>query len=583
MKKTFKSLLSLFLAVFMVASLIVIPSSAASLSKTTLNLTKGYQTTLKVTGGSSVKWSTGDKSIATVSSKGKVVGKSVGTTYIYAKTGGTTLKCKVNVVPSKITASNSDVTLDEKGDSQIVTLTVKGSHSGLTVGTTNKKVASASWVKTVEWDGDKIKIKITAKGDGEAKIKVYLKKYSKTCYKYINVTVGDSLYEEDDPNSSDSDMTILPYSQNVEVNTGSTANLQVYCSDINNLAYNVNNSKIATVSAGSTTGNGKYRNFVIKGVAAGSTTVRFYDKNDKNRYVDVTVKVSGASARYYEISETKPEKIASTDKILTVQVNTYTNYYMLVPADYDPAQSNTIIAERFGKYQYYEVYNAIPTRINANDTYREFTHTNSKYTYGRRYVLLPANFDEVKLNTAIAKYNEWYEYYTVYNEKPALQNAWDEIKTWTVIDSTTGRSATRYMVVPFRNADQDRIDEIMKNDMNSSNVYLYYTAYDVMPVVNSATEDLIWYTKNGQWRYMVVPKENFDILERNEAIKNDTGVYEAYVMYKTSPTADASKGEYVITATYGRKKVYVLCKYEQNSTAHKNAWATIYTAAPAGT
>ncbi len=43
MKKTFKSLLSIFLAVFMVASLMAIPSSAAAkLSKTSVTVTKGY-------------------------------------------------------------------------------------------------------------------------------------------------------------------------------------------------------------------------------------------------------------------------------------------------------------------------------------------------------------------------------------------------------------------------------------------------------------------------------------------------------------------------------------------------------------
>ena len=78
MKKTFKSLLSIFLAVFMVASLMAIPSSAAAkLSKTSVTVTKGYQTSLTVSGASSVTWSTGDKSIATVSSKGKVVGKAL--------------------------------------------------------------------------------------------------------------------------------------------------------------------------------------------------------------------------------------------------------------------------------------------------------------------------------------------------------------------------------------------------------------------------------------------------------------------------------------------------------------------------
>ena len=192
MAKIFKSLLSVFLAVFMVVSLAAIPSSAAiALNKSSITLTKGYQTTLSVTGTSkAVTWSTGDKSIATVSSSGKVVGKAPGSTYVYAKVGGTTLKCKVTVVAAKITASSSSVTFSKKGETKTITVTVKGSHSGLTVGTTDKNVATASWVKPVQWDGDKIKYTITAQGAGTAKIKVYLKNYPNTCYNYVDVKVN---------------------------------------------------------------------------------------------------------------------------------------------------------------------------------------------------------------------------------------------------------------------------------------------------------------------------------------------------------------------------------------------------------
>ncbi|MDE6745558.1 MAG: Ig-like domain-containing protein [Oscillospiraceae bacterium] len=584
MKKTFKSLLSIFLAVFMVVSLMAVPSSAAAkLNKTSVTVTKGYQTTLTVSGASSVTWSTGDKSIATVS-KGKVVGKAPGTTYVYAKAGGTTLKCKVTVVAAKITASSSEVELDAAGDSQIVTLTVKGSHSGLTVGSTNKSVASASWVKPVEWNGDKIKIKITAKGKGTAKIKVYLKKYPSTCYKYIDVNVGDSLYEDDDLDTSTTTSTnanIVPLSQSVSVNASATATLQVYSTDLKNLNFSVNNSRIATVTAGTTSGN--YKNFTVKGISAGTTTVRFYDKNNTKKYVDVPITVTN-DLKYYEMYPTRPTSmLASTDKILNFTVNSYTTYYMLVPSNYDPAYANTAAAQKLNKYAYYEIYMTLPSRIASNDTYNEFTHSNYSYNYGKRYVLLPANYDKVKLNTVIAKYNNVYEYYTVYNERPVLnQNAWDDIKNWTVIEASTGKSVTRYMLVPY-NYDQDRVDKIINEDRGSSSVYSYYSAYSTRPIVNAQTEEVVQYTKNGSWRYMVVPKTGFDILKRNEAIKNDTGAYEPYVMYETSPTADASKGETVLSARYGSKMVYVLCTYDLNSTQHQLAYANVSTAAPIGT
>ncbi|MBQ5318675.1 MAG: hypothetical protein J6K17_06245 [Oscillospiraceae bacterium] len=597
MAKTMKSLLSVFLAVLMVCSLMVIPSSAAkiSLSKSSVTVTKGYQTTLKVNGTSStVKWSTGDKSVATVSSSGKVVGKGVGTTYIYAKVSNTTLKCKVKVVAAKITASSSNVTLDEKGDTKIVTMTVKGSHSGLTVGSTNKKVATASWVKPVEWDGNKIQLKITAKGEGEAKIKVYLKNYPSTCYKYINVEVGDpTVFEEDmEEETTETTLSILPYTNTVNMATDASYVLKMFCTDHNRLSYQFSDSTIATVTPGATSG--RYKDFTIKGVKAGETILRFYDKNNVKKYVDVKVIVGQAG--YYEISESRPGTVlASGDKVLTVQAGNK-NYYMLVPSNYDPAYTNTLVAKKFNQYSYYTIYDQLPSRVANGDQYKEFTNTNNSYVnpnystsqyynYNvgtKRYILLPKDYDVVKFNTAVAQYNNTYAYWTIYNVSPPTSSSWtDYVETWTVYDSS-GNRVTRYMLVPYSEWDQAKIDQIKDNDMNSNNVYSHYKVYSTYPKIDTTKETVVMYTKNGTYRYMVVPATNPDILKRNDAIKNDTGIYEPYIMYSTSPTPDTSKNEYVVKSQYGTQYIYVLCTYPQGTAEHDLLWATVSTAAPKG-
>lgn len=69
------------------------------LSKTSITVKKGktYQLKMRNT-KQKYKWSSKNKSIATVTSKGKVTGKKTGTTYIYAKSAsGKTFKCKVRV------------------------------------------------------------------------------------------------------------------------------------------------------------------------------------------------------------------------------------------------------------------------------------------------------------------------------------------------------------------------------------------------------------------------------------------------------------------------------------------------------
>lgn len=178
-------------AALMVAALCAVPASAASvkLNKTSVNLPIGYTTTLKVSGADSVKWSSKDSSIAKVkSAKGntaKISGLKSGSTYIYAKVGKTTLKCKVTVKKSFISASSSNVSL-AKGGSQTITLTVKGSKD-IALSNSDKNVCTTKWGK---WDGDKIKLTINAKNPGTAQIKIYTKKYSKSTAKTINVTVN---------------------------------------------------------------------------------------------------------------------------------------------------------------------------------------------------------------------------------------------------------------------------------------------------------------------------------------------------------------------------------------------------------
>lgn len=74
------------------------------------------------------------------------------------------------------------------GESKYITIT-STTRDGLAVGTTDKSVSTATWVKPIEWDGDNIQICITAKGCGTARIKVYQKWKPKTYYDYIEVEV----------------------------------------------------------------------------------------------------------------------------------------------------------------------------------------------------------------------------------------------------------------------------------------------------------------------------------------------------------------------------------------------------------
>ncbi|MBQ4311901.1 MAG: Ig-like domain-containing protein, partial [Oscillospiraceae bacterium] len=155
-----------------------------------ITLTKGYSTTLKIEGDyDDVKWSSSDKSVAKVNSKGKVVGISAGTCTITAIVDGEKLECDVTVIPGKITVNKSSVTVDV-GSSDYVVITAKGSHS-ISASASDDGVAQLSWLRYSDesaFNGNDITLKITGKKAGTTTLKIKMTKYS-SVYKYVTITV----------------------------------------------------------------------------------------------------------------------------------------------------------------------------------------------------------------------------------------------------------------------------------------------------------------------------------------------------------------------------------------------------------
>ena len=186
-----KKLLSILFAAVIVCTMCVMPASAASpkINKTKVNLPIGYSVTLKVSNADEVTWSTADKSIAKIKSKtktsAKIVGVGTGSTYIYAKADGKTLKCKITVKKAFISANADKISISE-GAKKTVSVSVSGSKS-IVYSNSNSKICS---VTSAKWDGNKLKLTIKGKNEGTAKIKVYAKGYSKSTLETITVTVG---------------------------------------------------------------------------------------------------------------------------------------------------------------------------------------------------------------------------------------------------------------------------------------------------------------------------------------------------------------------------------------------------------
>ena len=175
MKNLRKICIIIFTALIFAVS---IPSTNASakvaISKTKQTLYVGQELKLSITGTkSSVKWSTSNKTVATVS-KGKVVAKKAGTANITAKIGKKSYVCKITVKNLSLTSTN--LVLYE-GSTKTIKLT--GAYQKVTWSTSNKNVATVSNGKIVAKKAGTVKI--TAKTGKKSYIcKVTVKKLSLT-------------------------------------------------------------------------------------------------------------------------------------------------------------------------------------------------------------------------------------------------------------------------------------------------------------------------------------------------------------------------------------------------------------------
>lgn len=212
-KKIGTRILSLLICMVTVLSFCGIASFAdntdgAKLSKTSIKMVLKTSYTLKVSGYSgTVKWSSSDKDIVTVTSKGKVKAAGIGTATVKAVAGDTTLKCKVTVIAGSIKFDKSTYTIPA-GEAAVITATVKGDN-GVSCVVSNTNVAK---LESMIRNGNKLNITLNAKKAGTVKLKVFMlkdKSISKT------VTVKFSSATEISDIEDDSDISDMSYAEQI--------------------------------------------------------------------------------------------------------------------------------------------------------------------------------------------------------------------------------------------------------------------------------------------------------------------------------------------------------------------------------
>lgn len=221
-------------------SIVLKSTSGTDLSKTTMKIAVGSSKTVKATLQPSnvtnpdVKWSTSDKKIATVSSKGVVKGIKAGTVKITATSGdgavSKTIKIKIYTPVKSVSLDKTSLTLKENG-----TTTIKATVS-----------PSNATYKTVEWTSSNYDVatvdengKVTAKGVGYAIITATTTQGEKTATCKISVVR---------PVKS---ISISDTSLRIEVGDKVTLKATVKPSDATNktVSWKSSDKNVATVSA----------------------------------------------------------------------------------------------------------------------------------------------------------------------------------------------------------------------------------------------------------------------------------------------------------------------------------------------
>lgn len=133
------------------------------ISATSLTLMKGNSKTLSVENRAQpVTWSSANKKVATVSSKGKVTATGKGTTTITAKVGSHSLTCKVKVEDPKLSKKTATIVVGQN-----FTLKLSGTSRKITWSTNKKSIANVTG-KGVVAGKKKGTAKITAKAGGKS-------------------------------------------------------------------------------------------------------------------------------------------------------------------------------------------------------------------------------------------------------------------------------------------------------------------------------------------------------------------------------------------------------------------------------
>ncbi|MGI6019291.1 MAG: Ig-like domain-containing protein [Marvinbryantia sp.] len=257
----------MMIAVMMTFTVLKTDASAARISKSSISIYEGQKYNLKVNGASEVKWKSGNRSVAVVSSKGRVTGRKTGTTMITAKTGGQTLLCSVRVKSraKKVTLNTKNVTLS------------KGQRFKL-----RAKVFPASANQQLRWRSSNRNVAVVSSSGSVRAVNPGMTKITATTRDGSNKKISCKITVKKEVQATGVSLN----KKSVSVQEGQMTTLVASVLPVSTtnkaIKWTSSNEKIATVS---TTG-------VVKAVNKGKTTITVQTMDGSNKKAKCTVTVT---------------------------------------------------------------------------------------------------------------------------------------------------------------------------------------------------------------------------------------------------------------------------------------------------
>ncbi|MBR4224635.1 MAG: hypothetical protein IKR73_07485, partial [Oscillospiraceae bacterium] len=226
-------------------------------------------------------------------------------------------------------------------------------------------------------------------------------------------------------------------------------------------------------------------------------------------------------------------------------------HYILLPYSYNETRLNEIMNKDNGGSNngYYAVSLTQPNKKASTDSIIQISSFSTNQIL---YILVPQNYDVVKVNDIDAKYNG-YQYNKVYSTEPTKITSYDIIEKWNKVENS--RNVVHYVLLQV-GYDPSILTELRNNDLATSSSSYYVVSSSYPQTISSTDTVEVMYNAQDQVGYMLIPA-SLDLVKYSDAEARYTGKYYYYRTYSAAPTKLAET-DIILPLVKGNTTIYML-------------------------